>query len=156
MTSVRDVAPRPVRESRPEIARGLETQLVDGGIDRDRVKREYRLPHPDLKFAYDLAIPDAGVMVEIDGGAWLHTKGKTNYGHGQGKGFERDRRKDRLAVLWFHYRVLRYTPDEVKAGTAAVEILQAAAPTAEHAAKLRAWFTTLFKLKTPLEGLIGV
>lgn len=124
MTSVRDVTPRPMRESRLEIARGLETQLATMGITyKDHgVQREFLL-HPDRKFAYDLVIAKVGIVVDIDGGAWLHTKGKTAHSHGQGKGFERDRTKDALAHV-LGYRPVRFTVDQVKDCFAAVVLEQ--------------------------------
>jgi very-short-patch-repair endonuclease len=121
VTRVRDVAPRPVRESRPELARGLETQLAGFGITG--CSFEFRL-HPGRKWAYDVAILEHRVLIEIDGGAWLHTKGKTNHGHGQGRGFVRDRDKDALAH-GLGFRPMRVTVDRVKDGTAAILIRQA-------------------------------
>jgi very-short-patch-repair endonuclease len=133
--SVRDPTPRPVRESRPEVARGLVTQLATLGLPG--VQREFLL-HPDRKFRYDVALPNARIVIDIDGGAWLHTKGKTNHGHGQGRGFERDRLKDALAVV-LGFTVLRFTPDQVKAGIAAPIVRQVVAridPLPAHIRKL--------------------
>lgn len=113
-TAQRDPHPRKVRIPKAEWATGLNTQL--------RAKRlpqgtpEFRF-HPTRKWRYDLGFPAQGLVVDIDGGAWLHKHGKTAHSHGQGKGFERDREKDAEAHL-LGFRVVRFSVKQVKTGRA--------------------------------------
>jgi len=110
--SIPDPVPRTTRTAHPEWVSGLRTQLRALGLPQGQP--EFRF-HPTRKWRYDLALVEARLLVEVDGGAWLHRQGKTAHSHGQGRGFERDRVKDAEALL-LGYRVLRLTPRMVKDG----------------------------------------
>jgi hypothetical protein len=118
-TRAPDPKPRTVRVPKAEHARGLDTQC-----------KQQKLPvgvpefifHPTRRWRYDRAWPAHRLVVDIDGGAWLHRHGKTAHSHGQGAGFERDRKKDAEAML-LGFRVLRVTTKMVQSG-AAIEYLR--------------------------------
>ena len=67
--------------------------------------------HPPRKFQIDFAIPAARVGIEIEGGIW------SRGAHGRGPGIARDMLKHNL-LLMSGWRVLRYTPDQVRQGEA--------------------------------------
>lgn len=64
---------------------------------------------PDRKFRADFAYPDAGLLIEVEGG----TRGKG--GHSTHAGITRDVEKSNLATL-NGWRVIRCTGDQVKDG----------------------------------------
>lgn len=66
---------------------------------------------------YRLPIP---TLIEVDGGTWI------SGGHSRGSGFEHDRRRDNLAAL-MGYRILRFTKEMVRDGTAVSDIRRALA-----------------------------
>ena len=71
-------------------------------------EREWQF-HPVRKWAVDIAWPDLGVCMEIEGGAFVGGH------HFRGVGAEEDMRKYRaLAVRG--YRLLRYSPGAIKRG----------------------------------------
>jgi len=72
--------------------------------------REYRF-HPRRRWRFDFAWPLYKVAVEVDGG--IYCRGR----HVRGAGFERDAEKRNAAVL-AGWRVLHFTPRQVKSGTA--------------------------------------
>lgn len=113
---VPDPKPRAVRlPTRDDWATGLNTQLRAIGARQGRP--EFRV-HPARKLAYDLGFEAHSLVVDVDGGAWLPGGG---HSHSRGSNFERDRRKDALALV-MGYRVLRLTPRMVKDGTGAILI----------------------------------
>ena len=72
--------------------------------------REYRF-HPKRRWRFDFAWPIYKVAVEVDGGIFCRGR------HVRGKGFERDAEKRNAAVL-AGWRVLHFTPQQVKSGQA--------------------------------------
>jgi very-short-patch-repair endonuclease len=95
-TTIKDPAARKVRLPKPDFAAGLNTQLRALQLPQGQPERTF---HPTRKWRYDLCFFEQRVLVDLDGGAWLHRHGKTAHSHGQGKGFERDRAKDAAALL---------------------------------------------------------
>jgi very-short-patch-repair endonuclease len=73
--------------------------------------REYRF-HPKRRWRFDFAWPLYKVAAEVDGG--IYSRGR----HVRGSGFERDAEKRNAAVL-DGWRVLHFTPRQVKSGNAA-------------------------------------
>lgn len=80
--------------------------------------REYKF-HPDRRFRTDFAWPSKKLLVEVEGGIWMK-KGR----HTSGKGYESDCTKYNEATL-LGYRVLRFTGNMVKSGTAITQIEEA-------------------------------
>jgi very-short-patch-repair endonuclease len=76
--------------------------------------REYRF-HPRRRWRFDFAWPGRRVAVEVDGG--IYSRGR----HVRGSGFERDAEK-RNAAVTAGWRVLHFTPRQVKSGAAVREI----------------------------------
>jgi very-short-patch-repair endonuclease len=72
--------------------------------------REYRF-HPSRRWRFDFAWPLYKIAVEVDGG--IYSRGR----HVRGTGFERDAEKRNAAVL-AGWRVLHFTPRQIKTGTA--------------------------------------
>ena len=83
----------------------------------------YDLPMPifefkfmkNRKFRVDMAYPARDLMIEIEGGIWSYGR------HNRGDGFLKDMQKYNLMS---HKRLflLRYTPQEIKKGTAFADI----------------------------------
>jgi very-short-patch-repair endonuclease len=71
---------------------------------------EFRF-HPTRRWRFDFAWPALNVAAEIEGGAFVGGR------HTRGAGFVRDLDKYNSAVL-LGWRVLRFTPQAVKNGTA--------------------------------------
>lgn len=86
-------------------------QLMDAGF-AGRYRRNARFIE-GRKFEGDFVFPKLRLVVEVDGGAFLGTRG----GHTSGTGFTRDRERDSLAYIsgWV---TLRYTSAQVKDGSA--------------------------------------
>ena len=76
-------------------------------------QREYVF-HPTRKWRFDFAFPDAMIAVEVEG------RGR----HQSFGGFEKDAEKYNAATL-LGWRIFRYTPAMVMAGTAINDILEA-------------------------------
>ena len=78
---------------------------------------EYRF-HPVRKWRFDAALRHNGLMVavEMDGG--LFVRGR----HSRGAGIVKDMEKLNAATL-LGWRVLRYTPQQIKAGLAYKDVL---------------------------------
>jgi very-short-patch-repair endonuclease len=70
--------------------------------------KEYRF-HPQRRWRFDYAWPEHRIAIEIEGGAWIYGR------HTRAKGFVNDMEKYNAAVL-LGWRVLRYTPEQIKAG----------------------------------------
>jgi very-short-patch-repair endonuclease len=71
---------------------------------------EYRF-HPSRRWRFDYALPQHSVAIEVEGGVW--TQGR----HTRGKGYLGDLAKYNEATI-LGWRVLRFTPGQVKDGTA--------------------------------------
>ena len=83
--------------------------------------RAYRIPYerevvfcPGRKWRFDFLI--GNIAVEVDGGTWSHGR------HSRGAGYERDCEKINTAVK-MGYKILRYTPAMVAAGTAIDDVI---------------------------------
>jgi len=76
--------------------------------------REYRF-HPRRRWRFDFAWPDYRVAAEVDGG--IYSRGR----HVRGRGFEGDAEKRNAAVM-AGWRVLHFTPRQVRSGAAVREI----------------------------------
>ena len=86
----------------------LESHIQLAGLPKPA--REFRF-HPRRRWRFDFAWPLYKVAVEVDGG--IYCRGR----HVRGAGFERDAEKGNEAVL-AGWRVLHFTPRQVKSGTA--------------------------------------
>ena len=73
-------------------------------------EREYRFS-PPRRFKADFAYPDEMLLIEVEGGVW--TRGR----HTRGGGYSKDMEKYNLAAT-MGYRILRFTGDMIKDGTA--------------------------------------
>jgi len=72
--------------------------------------------HPDRKWRADFCWPEQKLIVEYEGGTWMHGR------HTRGSGFEKDCDKYNAATV-LGYRVLRFTQKHVKSGEA-VKVIQ--------------------------------
>lgn len=93
--------------SRMQPAEEYALLLCDAGI-------KYVPEHkgiPGRRFRFDFAFPDHMLAVEIDGGTWVQGR------HNRPQGYAKDCEKLNLAVL-NGWRVLRFTADQVRNGTA--------------------------------------
>lgn len=83
------------------------------------LRREFRAC-PPRRFAWDFALPEIRLLIEVQGGIWIH--GKT--AHTSGEGIRRDARKNNLAVQQ-GWRVIYITSDmiEKKHGREALDIV---------------------------------
>ncbi len=86
----------------------LEAHIQMAGLPKPA--REDRF-HPRRRWRFDFAWPLYKIAGEVDGG--IYCRGR----HVRGAGFERDAEKGNEAVL-AGWRVLHFTPRQVKAGTA--------------------------------------
>ncbi len=88
--------------------------------------RAVGLPEPVREFPFaaprryraDFAYPDARLLIEVEGG--VYSGGR----HTRGTGYTEDARKYNLAVL-LGYRILRFTAEMVRDGTAVAVIEEA-------------------------------
>lgn len=78
--------------------------------------REYRF-HKTRKWRFDFAFPDHKLAAEIEGGIFVHGR------HQRPTGFIKDMEKYNAAVA-AGWRVLRFTPKQVKTGEAVLEIMK--------------------------------
>jgi very-short-patch-repair endonuclease len=104
-----------MRKSRVDAGTELEFMLKIAKING--FEREYRF-HPIRKWRFDFAFPAQGLAVEIEGGVW--TGGR----HTSGAGFTKDMEKYNTAALR-GWRLLRFTPRQVKLGVALAYIKEA-------------------------------
>lgn len=79
--------------------------------------REYKF-HPIRKWRFDFAIPEHNLAAEVEGGIFIHGR------HQRPGGFIKDMEKYNAAVT-LGWRVLRFTPKQVKTGQAVLEIARA-------------------------------
>ena len=63
---------------------------------------------PGRRFVYDFFVPDAGVLIECNGGVWA--KGQS--GHSSGAGIQRDAEKINAAQI-NGYAIFVFTPDKL-------------------------------------------
>lgn len=76
---------------------------------REQPVPQYKFALPERKWVADWAFVKSRVLVEIDGGQWV------NGGHNRGSGRIKDMERDNWCVL-HGWRVLRYTPQQIKSG----------------------------------------
>lgn len=81
-----------------------------------RPEQEFVFAAP-RKWRADFAFPNPKILVEIEGGSWIAGR------HSRGSGFAKDCEKYNAAAL-LGYRVLRFTPQMVKDGTALTTTLE--------------------------------
>ena len=92
-------------------SRGEEEFALHCQVKGITVEREYRFDTNGRRWRFDFAIPAKKIAIEIEGGTWIQGR------HSRGSGYESDLTKyNRAAVLG--WRILRYTPAMVTAGTA--------------------------------------
>lgn len=96
---------RPIGNS---IEQTLAFQCIADGLTD--FEQEYQFDEK-RKYRLDLAFPAQRVGIEIEGGIW------DSGAHSRPKGILRDMEKGNLLVL-SGWRVLRYTPDQVRQGEA--------------------------------------
>jgi len=75
-------------------------------------RTEYRF-HPTRRWRMDLCFPACKIGIEVDGGVWIPGGGR----HTRGAGFIKDSEKLNEAAI-LGYRMLRFTPGQVKSGEA--------------------------------------
>jgi very-short-patch-repair endonuclease len=63
---------------------------------------------PGRRFIYDFYVPDAGVLIECNGGVWA--RGQS--GHSSGTGIQRDAEKTNAAQI-NGYAIFVFTPDKL-------------------------------------------
>jgi hypothetical protein len=74
---------------------------------------------PDRKYRFDFRIDGTNILLEVQGGVWMNKAG-----HNTGAGITRDCEKFSLAVA-NGYRVMPFTPSQIKSGWALGVIEQA-------------------------------
>ena len=99
-----------------ELSRGEEAFALHCRAEKIYPIREWRF-HPERKYRFDFAFLHEKIAVEIEGGVFVFG------GHSRGKGFEKDCEKYNLAVK-LGWRILRYSTDQVIAGTAINDMLE--------------------------------
>lgn len=90
----------------------IPEQCVWAGLPEPVAEHRFALPR---RWRFDFAWPDHLVAVEIDGGLWTYGR------HNRPAGAIRDMEKLNAAAR-LGWRVLRFTPDQVKTGVAINEI----------------------------------
>ena len=86
----------------------LAWQLSAAGLPEPRRQSKF---HTQRKWKADFFWPSLHLIVEVDGGAYVHGR------HTTGAGYEKDRERDAEAMM-LGYRVLRVTPKQVTSGIA--------------------------------------
>ena len=92
--------PKPLNEGEERFALQLRAARIP-------FEREYQFA-PPRKWKFDFLLP-AKLAVEIEGGSYSGGR------HTRGSGFVADMAKYNAAIF-LGYRLLRYTPDQIKAG----------------------------------------
>jgi very-short-patch-repair endonuclease len=100
--------PKPPNEAEERFALHLTAARIP-------FKREYRFCS-SRRWKFDFALVEHKIAVEIEGG--LYTQGR----HTRPKGYIADMEKYRSAV-YLGWTVLRFPPEEIKAGTAILEVV---------------------------------
>ena len=104
---------------------GLLQQIHAAGLPEPETEVRF---HATRRWRFDLAYPDLHLAIEQEGGTW--TRGR----HTRGKGYAADCEKYNEATL-LGWKILRFTTDMVKDGTALTLIERAfALRAAENAA----------------------
>ena len=98
------------------LSRGEEEFYLHCRAHHLTAEREFHFALP-RKWRFDFAFPVQQIAVEIEGGTWNGGR------HTRGSGFAKDLEKYNHAVLK-GWRVLRYTPEMVTAGTAIHDVLK--------------------------------
>lgn len=106
--TVSDPVPRKTRIPTPDWVAGLQTQLRALGLPIG--VRELRF-HSARKWRFDLAIREARLAIEIEGGAFVQGR------HARGAGYAADCHKYAEAMV-LGWRVLRVVPAQVRTGEA--------------------------------------
>jgi very-short-patch-repair endonuclease len=88
----------------------LPRDLVWGIYGIETPEKEYRFA-PPRKFRFDFSWTRQKIAVEIEGGVWSHGR------HTRGQGYLADMEKYNLAGA-SGWRVFRFTPDQLREGTA--------------------------------------
>lgn len=88
----------------------LALQIVDEGLPAPYVDYKF---HPTRKWALDLAWPDLGLAVEVEGGIWMQTTEGRSKGHANPVRFLQDIEKYNEAQL-AGFRLFRVTPKMVE------------------------------------------
>ena len=104
-----------VKEPEPTWEEKLRAQLIDAGVPPFIQQHKF---HPTRKWASDFAWPKRHLIVEVEGATWAGGR------HTSGAGFAKDCIKYNSATL-MGYKVLRFTSNQIKDGSALVTILQA-------------------------------
>jgi len=82
--------------------------VLKGKVPMPRLEYQF---HPTRRWRMDLCWPAIKVGIEIEGGAWIQGR------HTRGSGFVKDMSKYNEAAI-LGYRLLRFTPQQVKSGEA--------------------------------------
>lgn len=82
----------------------------------ERPEPEHHFARPEREWRFDWAFVQAKVALEIEGGAWLFTKGKKSR-HFHGKGIIKDMEKYNNAAI-MGWRIIRVTPEQFERGDA--------------------------------------
>jgi len=88
----------------------LLSQIIDFGGFPEIPVREHKF-HSVRRWRFDLAFLENKLAIEIEGGVWIRGR------HTRGSGFISDIDKYNNAVL-LSWKVLRFTPNDVKTGKA--------------------------------------
>lgn len=94
-----------------DMPRGLQDQCAWSGLPVPTAEHRFC----ERRWRFDFAWPDRMLAVEIEGGTWRYGR------HNRPVGYRRDMEKyNRAAALG--WTLLRFTPDQVRNGTALNEI----------------------------------
>ena len=110
--TTKDPMPTTVRIKKPKVdwSDYLLSQIIDFGGFPETPVREHKF-HPVRRWRFDLAFLENKLAIEIEGGVWIRGR------HTRGSGFISDIDKYNNAVL-LSWKVLRFTPNDVKVGKA--------------------------------------
>lgn len=108
------------KKPKPDLNKLLADQIA--ASDLPQPVREYRIPGP-RKFVYDFCWVSAKLLAEVQGGIWLPGKS----GHSSGVGLSRDFSKGNYSTI-LGWRLLHFSPQDVRSGKALDIIRQALAP----------------------------
>lgn len=100
------------------MSQGEEDMALHLRVHGIEFEREYRF-HPERKWRFDFAMPEAMLAVEIEGGVFVRGR------HTRGAAFVGDCEKYNAAVL-LGWRVLRFVPDKHVDTGLAIEAVQRA------------------------------
>jgi very-short-patch-repair endonuclease len=83
-------------------------------------EKEFRF-HPTRRWRFDYAFPKEKLAIEQEGGIWIKGRSGKGGAHSLPTNILRDMEKQNEAAI-LGWRVLRFTPDQVKRGLAALQI----------------------------------